>query len=61
MKSITPKLKLGVPKGSLSEATIKIFGKAGFNIVVGSRSYIPSIDDAEIEPVMLRAQEIPVR
>jgi ATP phosphoribosyltransferase len=52
------KLKLGLPKGSLSEATLKMFAKAGFNVVVSSRSYIPSIDDVEIEPIMLRAQEM---
>lgn len=52
------KLKLGLPKGSLSEATLKMFAKAGFNVVASSRSYIPSIDDVEIEPIMLRAQEM---
>lgn len=52
------KLKLGIPKGSLQEATISMFKKAGFNVVVNSRSYIPSIDDPEIELVMLRAQEM---
>ena len=52
------KLKLGLPKGSLQEATIRVFEKAGFKIYVSSRSYFPSIDDAEIEPVLLRAQEM---
>lgn len=52
------RLKLGLPKGSLSEATLKMFAKAGFNVVVSSRSYIPTIDDPEIEPIMLRAQEM---
>lgn len=52
-------LKLGLPKGSLQEATFKIFKKAGFNISLSSeRSYSPSIDDPEIEPVLLRAQEM---
>ncbi len=51
-------LKLGLPKGSLQEATVKMFRKAGFNISVSERSYFPSIDDAEIEPVLLRAQEM---
>jgi len=51
-------LKLGLPKGSLQEATIKVFEKAGFKIYVSSRSYFPSINDTEIEPVLLRAQEI---
>ncbi len=53
------KLKLGIPKGSLQEATIKLFAKAGFNIVVSKRSYFPAIDDEEIEPMLIRAQEIP--
>lgn len=52
------KLKLGLPKGSLQEATIKVFERAGFKIYVSGRSYFPTIDDAEIEPVLLRAQEI---
>ena len=52
------KLKLGIPKGSLQEATIKVFERAGFKIYVSGRSYFPSIDDGEIEPVLLRAQEM---
>ncbi|PIP19051.1 MAG: ATP phosphoribosyltransferase [Candidatus Omnitrophica bacterium CG23_combo_of_CG06-09_8_20_14_all_41_10] len=53
-------LKLGLPKGSLQEATFKMFKKAGFNISLpAERSYFPSIDDPEIEPVLLRAQEMP--
>jgi ATP phosphoribosyltransferase len=51
-------LKLGVPKGSLQDATIKLFGQAGYKIVTSSRSYMPSIDDSEIECLMFRAQEI---
>lgn len=52
-------LKLGLPKGSLQESTFKIFRKAGFNVSLSSeRSYFPSIDDREIEPVLLRAQEM---
>jgi ATP phosphoribosyltransferase len=52
-------LKLGLPKGSLQEATFKMFGKAGFNVFLSSeRSYFPSIDDPQIEPVLLRAQEM---
>ena len=52
-------LRLGLPKGSLQEATFKLFKKAGFNLVLSSeRSYFPSIDDHEIEPVLLRAQEM---
>ena len=52
-------LKLGLPKGSLQEATFKMFKKAGFNISLPSeRSYFPSIDDTRIELVLLRAQEM---
>jgi ATP phosphoribosyltransferase len=58
-KSSNKVLKLGLPKGSLQEATFKMFKKAGFNISLSSeRSYFPSIDDSEIEPVLLRAQEM---
>src|SRR5436189_4727564 len=52
------KLKLGIPKGSLQDATVQLFGRAGFNIYVGSRSYFPSIDDPEIECLLIRAQEM---
>ncbi|NQU18756.1 ATP phosphoribosyltransferase [bacterium] len=52
------KLKLGLPKGSLQEATIRVFQRAGFNISVSERSYLPTIDDSEIEVVLLRAQEM---
>ncbi|MBN1870177.1 MAG: ATP phosphoribosyltransferase [Candidatus Omnitrophica bacterium] len=52
------KLKLGLPKGSLQEATVKVFERAGFKIYVSGRSYFPTIDDREIEPVLLRAQEM---
>lgn len=52
------KLKLGLPKGSLQDATIKVFERAGFNIRVSGRSYFPSINDVEIYPVLLRAQEM---
>ncbi|MCC7416139.1 MAG: ATP phosphoribosyltransferase [Acidobacteria bacterium] len=51
-------LKLGIPKGSLQEATLQLFGRAGFNILVGSRSYFPTIDDPEIECMLIRAQEM---
>ncbi|MCX5708109.1 MAG: ATP phosphoribosyltransferase [Candidatus Omnitrophica bacterium] len=52
-------LKLGLPKGSLQEATFKMFQKAGFKVSLSSdRSYFPSIDDPEIECVLLRAQEM---
>ncbi|MCA2962361.1 MAG: ATP phosphoribosyltransferase [Acidobacteriaceae bacterium] len=52
------KLKLGIPKGSLENATIDLFRRAGFNISVSSRSYFPSIDDPEIECMLIRAQEM---
>lgn len=52
------RLKLGFPKGSLQEATMKVFDRAGFKMYVSGRSYFPYIDDKEIEPVLLRAQEI---
>ena len=51
-------LKLGLPKGSLQDATIQLFGRAGFNIYVNSRSYYPGIDDPEIECLLIRAQEM---
>jgi len=52
-------LKLGLPKGSLQESTFKMFKKAGFNInLPSSRSYVPSIDDVQIQAVLLRAQEM---
>jgi ATP phosphoribosyltransferase len=51
-------LKLGIPKGSLQESTVKLFGKAGYQIIVSSRSYRPYIDDDEIECLMFRAQEM---
>jgi len=52
-------LKLGLPKGSLQESTFRMFKKAGFNLSLSSeRSYFPSVDDPEVEPVLLRAQEM---
>ncbi|MGZ0656466.1 ATP phosphoribosyltransferase [Coraliomargarita sp. W4R53] len=54
----TPLLMLGLPKGSLQDSTIKLFGKAGFNISVSSRSYRPSIDDEELDGRFVRAQEV---
>ncbi len=53
-----PKLKLGLPKGSLQESTFKLFGKAGYRVQVGSRSYYPTIDDPDIECILVRAQEM---
>jgi ATP phosphoribosyltransferase len=51
-------LKLGLPKGSLQESTLKLFKKAGYNVSVSSRSYYPEIDDVEIETMLIRAQEM---
>ena len=51
-------LNLGLPKGSLQESTFKLFRKAGFAVSVGSRSYIPSIDDDELSGLLIRAQEM---
>src|SRR5712664_1632670 len=52
------KLKLGIPKGSLENATVELFRRAGFQIATSSRSYFPSIDDPEIECMLIRAQEM---
>lgn len=51
-------LRLGLPKGSLQEPTLELFKRAGYNIVVSSRSYRPTVDDEELEFRLLRAQEI---
>ncbi|MDR2762282.1 MAG: ATP phosphoribosyltransferase [Planctomycetaceae bacterium] len=52
------KLKLGIPAGSLQEATLELFRKSGYNISVQSRSYVPTIDDEDIECLLIRAQEM---
>jgi ATP phosphoribosyltransferase len=52
------RLKLGIPKGSLQDATVDLFARAGWKIAVSSRSYVPSIDDDEIECLLVRAQEM---
>jgi ATP phosphoribosyltransferase len=52
------KLKLGIPKGSLQDATIHLFARAGFTIYVNPRSYFPAIDDPEIDCMLIRAQEM---
>jgi ATP phosphoribosyltransferase len=52
-------LKLGLPKGSLQDATFKLFAQAGWSIRVDSRSYQPVVDDAEISALLIRPQEIP--
>jgi ATP phosphoribosyltransferase len=55
---VKPKLRFGLPKGSLQDATIEKMAKAGFNIQVNPRSYIPYVDDEEMEIRLIRAQEI---
>src|SRR5271155_4639354 len=52
------KLKLGIPKGSLQDATIALFENAGWHIYANGRSYFPGIDDSEIECLLIRAQEM---
>ena len=56
--SKTKKLMFGLPKGSLQDATVEKMGKAGWNIRVSSRSYVPYVDDEELEMRLIRAQEI---
>jgi ATP phosphoribosyltransferase len=51
-------LKLGLPKGSLQDATLQLFARAGFDVYVSQRSYFPTIDDPEIECLLIRAQEM---
>jgi ATP phosphoribosyltransferase len=51
-------LRLGIPKGSLQDATVQLFARAGFNLYVSGRSYFPSIDDPELECMLIRAQEM---
>lgn len=58
MSESKPILRIGLPKGSLQEPTLELFKRAGFNIVVSSRSYRPTVDDDELELRLLRAQEI---
>jgi ATP phosphoribosyltransferase len=55
---MSKKLRFGLPKGSLQDATIEKMAKAGFNIQVSSRSYVPYVDDDELEIRLIRAQEI---
>jgi len=56
--SDAPKLKLGIPKGSLQKTTVDLFARAGFCIDVSGRSYYPAIDDPEVECILIRAQEM---
>lgn len=51
-------LRLGIPKGSLQDATVQLFQRAGYNLYISSRSYYPVIDDPEIECLLIRAQEM---
>ncbi len=57
-KIMSKVLKLGLPKGSLQESTLKLFRKAGYHVSISSRSYYPSFDDPEIEAMLIRAQEM---
>ncbi len=52
-------LKIGLPKGSLQDATLNLFRKAGYLFIAGGRSYVPSVDDPEMEPLLMRPQEMP--
>ncbi len=53
-----PPLRIGIPKGSLQDSTVQLFARAGWNIYVSSRSYFPGTDDAELECMLIRAQEM---
>jgi ATP phosphoribosyltransferase len=53
-----PRLRLGIPKGSLESATVQLFERAGYKILINSRSYFPTIDDHEVECMLIRAQEM---
>src|SRR5436305_5915739 len=54
------KLKLGLPKGSLQDATFSLFERAGYSFKISSRSYQPLVNDDTLDPILLRPQEIPV-
>jgi ATP phosphoribosyltransferase len=58
MTATTAKLRLGIPKGSLQDATLHLFARAGFNIYASTRSYFPTIDDPDIDCMLIRAQEM---
>ena len=53
-----PRLTLGLPKGSLQDATVRLFERAGFKLLISERSYLPSVDDPELAPMLLRPQEM---
>lgn len=54
----TPQLRFGFPKGSLQDSTFRLFHKAGYKISVGSRSYVPTVDDPELSGLLIRSQEM---
>ena len=58
MSTNPPRLRLGIPKGSLQETTQKLFIRAGYDLRISDRSYYPDIDDAEIECILIRPQEM---
>lgn len=58
MSDSRPRLRLGIPKGSLQETTQSLFRRAGYNLRISGRSYYPDIDDAEIECILIRPQEM---
>lgn len=58
MTDTAPRLRLGIPKGSLQETTQKLFQRAGFDLRISGRSYYPDIDDPEIECILIRPQEM---
>jgi ATP phosphoribosyltransferase len=58
MTATAPRLRLGIPKGSLQETTQKLFQRAGFDLRISGRSYYPDIDDAKIECILIRPQEM---
>jgi len=55
-----PSLKIGIPKGSLEQATIDLFERAGWHIGARSRNYFPSIDDNDLSCALVRSQEMPL-
>ena len=58
MNDKSPRLRIGIPKGSLQETTQSLFQRAGYNLRISGRSYYPDIDDAEIECILIRPQEM---
>ena len=58
MSASERRIRLGLPKGSLQETTRQLFAKAGYDVRISGRSYYPSIDDPEIECILIRPQEM---